>query len=223
MVKGWPWKYIIKWQKHYVCCALESVSSLPMYFCGALVNNIVLIEKYTCQYQMVAPVCQIFVTNKWCKKECRVHPPQFQGTGSIFKWNYAFFTSCATDDRSAISTVSPTSVCKLKNMCNYPFYILFCQALTANSVTRMHSSRMCTARLLTVARSICRRRAGVSLGEGACMPGDMCARGHACHACPLCKQNDRCLWKYFLAPNFICGMVSLGDTAISLHTPAPST
>ena len=94
--------------------------------------------------------------------------------------------------RSAISTVSPTSVCKLKNMCNYPFAILFCQALTANSVTRMHSSRMCKARLLTLARSICRRQACVPWGQaclGTCVPG---GGMHAMHAPLVNRMTDAC-------------------------------
>ena len=41
-------------------------------------------------------------------------------------------------------------------------------------------------------------RGEVVPGEGACMPER--------HAGPLpCEQNGRLLWKYYLAPNFVCG------------------
>ena len=58
--------------------------------------------------------------------------------------------------------------------------------------TRMHSSRMCTARSLPYR--------GVSVRGGLCQ-GGLCQGVSVA----LALWTDRCLWKYYLAPNFVCG------------------
>ena len=71
--------------------------------------------------------------------------------------------------------------------------------------TRIHSSKMRTARSSTV-----RRGRGTIQGGVRCFPG-----GRRCYdrkgsdtitpPSPPCGQNDRCLWKYYLAPYIVCG------------------
>ena len=86
-----------------------------------------------------------------------------------------------------------------------------CDAAQNNLVTRMYSSRIRSVRLLTVSRSI-----PCILGEGG-LPNPLdadpprrtpwsydlwCTLGSH----PSCGQNDRRVWKYYLAPNFVCGL-----------------
>ena len=85
--------------------------------------------------------------------------------------------------------------------------------VTRNSFTRMHSSRMRTARLLTVSQHALPggvpAQGGVLAREGGGGPaqGDGPARGRGAPAqvLPPCEQNDRQVQKYYLAPNFVCG------------------
>ena len=75
--------------------------------------------------------------------------------------------------------------------------------LTHASETRMHSSRMRTACLLTVPQHAL---PGGVPAQGVYLPGGVPAQGSTCPGTPLpCEQNDRQLQKYYLAPNFVCG------------------
>ena len=68
--------------------------------------------------------------------------------------------------------------------------------------TRLHSSRMRTARALTVSPR-CSARGGVCSG-GVSAPGGVSALGGGIPACteadPPCEQNHTRLWKHYLAP-----------------------
>ena len=82
-----------------------------------------------------------------------------------------------------------------QNTSFYPGLPFLCTACGATYLQiRKHSSRMRTAR---------------SMG---CLPNPGCRPpGHVtCDACwesnlSPTGQNDRCLWKYYLAPNYVCG------------------
>ena len=91
-------------------------------------------------------------------------------------------------------------------------FIMWCYLLT-----RMHSSRMRTARLLTVSRSIpCRSRGSThpSTPRMQTPPPPDPEPPPWMHTPwrltppdpdPPCGQNERCLQKNYLAPNFVCG------------------
>ena len=97
-----------------------------------------------------------------------------------------------------------------------------------NKRTRLHSSRMHTARLLTVSSSMHYAAGGWSAPRGvlsALGDGGVCSRGVSApqEVCcsrggggiPACTEADppppvdrildTCYWKYYLAPNFVCG------------------
>ena len=109
---------------------------------------------------------------------------------------------------------------------------------------RMHSSRMRTARSLTVccSHSICRGGACVScMPPLPCMPPSPAMHPptmhkppamhaplathtplamHAPHACPPppCGQNHRCLWKYNLAPTSLRAVIIGGQSFLWCHS-----
>ena len=71
--------------------------------------------------------------------------------------------------------------------------------------TRMHSSRMRTARSLAYWGSLSRAvsvKRGVSVEGGLCRGGSL-SRGGTCQGDP--PWTERRLQKYYLAPNFVCG------------------
>ena len=75
-----------------------------------------------------------------------------------------------------------------------------------HSWTRMHFSRMRTARSLTVSRSmqwgrgVCPTSLNTDPPAG-CRPPDV----DPLPGCRTPPGDDRCLWKHYLAPNFVCG------------------
>ena len=81
----------------------------------------------------------------------------------------------------------------------------------------MHSSRMRTARALTIGRGVYLPRGDVPAGgipaTGVYLPrrGVPAQGGVPAQSCvpaqvlPPCEQNDRYVQKYYLAPNFFCG------------------
>ena len=78
------------------------------------------------------------------------------------------------------------------------------------SRTRLHSSRMRTARLLPVSTSM--HYGGVSGGtclwSGGCLPlvwSRVSVSQHEMGQTRPCEQNDGQVQKYYLAPNFVCG------------------
>ena len=115
---------------------------------------------------------------------------------------------------------------------SFHFYLIkLCNSSAAN-ITRLHCSRMCTACALTVSPSML--GGGVTAPGGGCLlwgvsaPGGYLLLGGSAHRGSVCSWGvsaprgvypsmhwgrhppvnrilDTRLWKYYLAPNFICG------------------
>ena len=149
------------------------------------------------------------------------------------KWCYFIYTKKVGEELVLILTLSISRVYfnMLKHYTRFTWTMtafLSCLWMSDNEVwykdisalTRLHSSRMHTARVLTVSPSI-HCAGGCLLLGGVCSGGS--APGGGVPTClllgwgvvwypsmhwgrpPCDRQNDRQAQKYYLAPNFVCG------------------